>query len=120
MKKITLSFQLLAAIVAVTILQVCAGTARGVPPPTLNPSTEHVTCTDGKCNNGRCPVTVTITTTPEVHYLVFWFDNSQVGPVKRSPVTVTFPTTRSGRKLKAKAIKGGHYSSTAVGTYYCN
>jgi hypothetical protein len=119
--KITLSFQLLPAIIAVTILQAYSGTAAAArcATPTFNPNGGTV------CGN----ITVTITITARAH-LVYWFDNNQLGRVKRQrSVTVIFPTAESGRKLYAIACPGLNTpdcrernglrpSLVAVGTYY--
>jgi hypothetical protein len=122
MKKITLSFQLLAAIIAVTILQAYSGTAAAarLATPMYNPNGGTV------CGN----ITVTITIAAGAH-LVYWFDNNQLGKVKhQQSVTVVFPTAQSGRTLYAiacpglntpdcKKRNGVRPSLVAVGTYYC-
>ncbi|HEU0209458.1 MAG TPA: hypothetical protein VFQ78_10820 [Candidatus Udaeobacter sp.] len=125
MKKITLSFQLLAAIIAVTILQAYSGTPDApdvprLPTPQFSPNGGTV------CGN----ITVTITIVAGAH-MVYWFDNNQLGRVKRQrSVTVVFPTARSGRTLYAiacpglntpdcKKRNGVRPSLVAVGTYYC-
>jgi len=121
MKKITLSFELRTAIIAVTILQAYSGTAAAArcAPPTFSPNGATV------CGN----VTVTIRTTPGTHF-VYWFDNNQVGRVIRQlSWIVVFPTAESGRKLYAIACPGRNTpdcrernglrpSLVAVGTYY--
>ena len=110
MKKITLSFQVMAAIIAVTILQVGAGTAAAVIPPVLDPSTSTVTCTDY--------VTVRITATTGGS-LCYWFYGSPKCKTAVSPVNVVFLATTSGITLCAKTYKSGNWSSPACGTYYC-
>ena len=110
MKKITLSFQLLGAIIAVTILQVCAGTACAVPMPTLTPSESH---------NGPNKVKVVITTDTG-DQLIFWIvgDHNAIQTTQPSVIVWVKPSL-GGTKLKATAKKGVVYSSAAVGTYYC-
>jgi hypothetical protein len=110
MKKITLSFQLLGAIVAVTILQACAGTTCAVPKPTLTPPQSH---------NGPDRVKVLITTDTG-DQLIFWIvgDHNAIQTTHPSVIVWVKPSL-GGTKLKATAKKGGVYSSEAVGTYYC-
>jgi hypothetical protein len=113
MKKITLSFQLMAAIIAVTILQVCAGTAAAgtCAQPTLNPLTK----------SGFSTVSVYIETATSGASLVYTLSGSgAVGGIIRNrtgTVTITVPT--GGRTvLSVVAIKSGYYDSpTATGTY---
>ena len=107
MKKLTLSFEVLAAIVAVTILQASAGTAGAVSPPVLTPPT-----------SGTCYVSVTITA-PTGAFLCYWFYGSPCCKCAGASVTVSFPPTRSGTTLYAVAIQSGRRWSPAHGTYYC-
>ena len=112
MKKITLSFQLLGATIAVTILQVCAVTACAVPPPMLNPSETH------HIGPGRVPVLITTATT---NHLRFWIVGVSCTLEPYPPVSSTVVGVRpsaGGQKLKAWAIHGGNSSSPAVGRYY--
>ena len=115
MKTTILSFQLLAAIIAVTILQACAGTQ--CAQPTLNPSER----------GGMPTVTVTITTATTGAYLRYTLDGSAPtgGPTGHGTLIaaasgkVTVTTTLRGRTLKAIAFKAGLADSLiAVGTYY--
>lgn len=111
MKKITLSFQLMAAIIAVTILQVCAGTAaaRTCAQPTLIPPT-------GRGSSVR----VSIATTTMGAYLVYTLNDSEVGVLIRNrtaTVTITVPI-HGTTVLSVVAIKSGWYDSpTKTGTY---
>jgi hypothetical protein len=112
MKKITLSFQVIAAIIAVTILQVCAGTAAAgtCVKPTLSPQTTPT----------GSPVSVLIATTTTGAWLVYTLNDSEVGVlIKRqsATVTITVPTGRT-TKLSAIAIKSGSNDSPpATGNY---
>jgi hypothetical protein len=112
MKKISLSFQVIAAIIAVTILQVCAGTATAATcaTPTLVPTTK----------SGLSTVSVNIATATTGAYLVYTLTDSQVGVLIRNrTATVTITVPRNGRTvLSVVAIKSGwHDSPTATGTY---
>ena len=112
MKKITLSFQVMAAIIAVTILQVCAGTAAAAgtcAQPTLNPPT-----------GSGSSVRVSIATATTGAYLVYTLNDSQVGVLIRNrTATVTITVPIHGRTvLSVVAIKSGwRDSAAAVGTY---
>lgn len=101
MNKLTLSFKILAAIVAVTILQASAGT------PGLSPSTASVRC--------GTSVLVTITGTP---CLCYYFWPSTLCKEAVSGVRVSFPPTRSGTTLIARTGTVGHFNY-ASGTYTC-
>jgi len=111
MKKVTLWFEVLAAIVAVTILQASAGAAPAQP--TLNPA-------GGAYPHG---VWVKITTTPGAH-LRFWIVGYPVFvETVGASAQVWVPTSPppGGTNLKAKAFTGVSvrvYSSAAVGIYY--
>ena len=111
MKKITLSFQVMAAIIAVTILQVGAGTAAAgtCVQPTLDPTT-----------GSGSTVSVNIATATTGAYLVYTLNDSQVGVLIRNrTATVTITVPIHGRTvLSVVAIKSGSYDSpTATGTY---
>ena len=111
MKKITLSFQVRAAIIAVTILQVCAGTAAAgtCARPTLDPTT-----------GSGSRVSVNIATTTTGAYLVYTLNDSEVGVLIRNrTATVTITVPIHGRTvLSVVAIKSGwNDSPTATGTY---
>jgi hypothetical protein len=119
MKKIILSFDVLAAIIAVTILQACASTA-------VTPATQCATPTltpPSASGPAGTAVTVTITTTTTGAYLRYTLDGSTPtgGPsghgkqitAASGNVVVVF-----GRTLKAIAYKAGLTdSSIAVGNY---
>jgi hypothetical protein len=112
MKKISLSFQVIAAIIAVTILQVCAGTATAATcaTPTLHPATK----------TGASTVLVTIATTTTGAYLVYTLNDSEVGIlIRRQSAQVTITVPKGGTTvLSAIAIKSGwRDSAAAVGTY---
>jgi hypothetical protein len=116
MKKVTLSFEVLAAMIAVAILQACtATTTTGKSPcetPTLNPSsvTDHVgdtitvrLKTDTPGAKVRYKLTGTTTTT---------------GSTLSETGTVTFQIEVFGRTLTATAYKPGWTDSPpAVGHY---
>ena len=104
MNKLTLSFKILAAIVAVTILQASAGTP-GLSP---SPSTASVPC--------GTAVLVTITGTP---CLCYYFWPSTFCKEAVSGVRVSFPPTRSGTTLIARTGTVGHFQY-ASGTYKCH
>jgi hypothetical protein len=112
MNKLTLSFKILAAIVAVTILQASAGTAGATSPPVLDPSSAYVPCTG---TSGTCTVRVKITGTP---CLCYYFYPSTLCKEAVSGVTVRFPATRSGTTLVARTGTVGHFNY-AWGTYTC-
>ena len=117
MKKITLSFQVIAAIIAVTILQVCAGTAAAgtlgtCATPTLNPKTK---------TGAGSSVPITIATTTTGAYLVLTVDSSAVGiQIKKQSKTVTIYIPKWGKTvISAIATKSGWTDSTPVtGTYH--
>jgi hypothetical protein len=118
MNKITLSFEILATIIAVALLQACGGVA--VTPgtqcamPTLAPPSKS-----GPAGN---PITVAITTATKGAYLHWTDDGSEPGGssgkgnlIKASsgPAPTVF-----GRTLKAIAFKAGLGDSPiAVGHY---
>jgi hypothetical protein len=116
MKKITLSFDVLAAIISVTILQARASTA--VTPatqcaqPTLTPPSGS--------GAAGAPITVTIATTTTGAYLRWTDDDStptsgygKLIKAQSGPAPTVF-----GRTLKAIAYKAGlSDSSIAVGKY---
>ena len=116
MKKITLSLEVLAAIIAVTILQACAKTAvMQCATPTLTPPS-------GSGPAGSS-ITVTIATTTTGAYLCYTDDDTTptdgssphgtVIKAQSGPVPVVF-----GRTLKAIAFKTGLTDSpVAVGRY---
>jgi hypothetical protein len=121
MKTTIFLFKVLAAIIAVTILQACAGTPGIVgtqcAQPTLNPS-----------GSGGVPtVTVTIRTATTGASLRYTLDGSAPtgGPTGHGTLIaaasgkVTVSTTLRGKTLKAIAFKAGLANSLiAVGTYY--
>ena len=114
MKKITLSFQVMAAIIAVTILQVCAGTAAAgtCAQPTLNPSTK---------TRAGSTVPVAIATATSGAWLVLTIDSSEVGIlIKRQSTTVTIYVPKWGTTvISVIAIKTGlNDSAAANGTYH--
>jgi len=119
MKKITLSFDVLAAIIAVTILQACAHTTGGLASqcakPTLTPSTETGPA-------GR-PITVRISTATMNAYLR-WTDDGTIptcgssGHGKLINASSGPAPTVFGRTLRAIACKTGLTSSPiSVGNY---
>ena len=118
MKKITLSFEVLAAIIAVTILQACAGIGRPqCAKPTLTPAGAR-----GPVNT----VKVTITTATKRAYLRYTLDGSTPtgGPsghgtlIAAASGKVGVSTSPVGKTLKAIAYKAGWADSLiAVGTY---
>ena len=120
MKKITLSFDVLAAIIAVTILQACTSTLTSTlttqcATPTLNP----VTASGPKGQK----VTVTIRTSTTGAYLCYTDDGSTptdgssphgtVIKAQSAPVPVVF-----GRTLKAIAFKSGWSDSPVADGKY--
>ena len=117
-KKITLSFKALAAIIAVTILQACAGTVgTQCAKPTLTPPG-----VSGPVLN----VTVTIKTATTGAYLCYTLDRSTPtgGPsghgtrIAAASGKVAFHFDARGRTLKAIAYKAGWVDSLiAVGNY---
>jgi Chitobiase/beta-hexosaminidase C-terminal domain len=111
MKKITLSLNVLAAIIAMMILQACAGTQCATP--TLTPP-----------NGSGQPVPVTITTASPDCYLSYTLDGSKPTPTNGTQVpgpTVQVPAPDVfGRTLQAIAYKKGvpdSVSPIASGTY---
>jgi hypothetical protein len=118
MKTTIFSFQLLAAIIAATILQACAGTpgiaGTQCAQPTLNPPER----------GGSPTVTVTITTATTGAHLRYTLDG--IAPtaghgtlIAAASGKVTVSTTLRGKTLKAIAFKAGLANSLiAVGTYY--
>jgi len=116
MKKITLWFEVIAAIIAVAILQACTTTTTTgkcqCEQPTLNPSSAHATV--------DTPVTVRLkTNTPgaKVRYKV-----TGIPPITGSTTaesgTITFRIQVYGRTLTATAYKPGCADSPpAVGHY---
>jgi Chitobiase/beta-hexosaminidase C-terminal domain len=118
MEKITLSFAALAAIIAMAILQACAGTAgMQCAKPTLTPSdARHATTS----------VTVRIATGTAGAYLRYTLDGSTPtgGPsgngtqIAAARGKVSFTVGPREKTLKAIAYKPGLVdSSIAVGTY---
>ena len=115
MKKITLSFEVLTAIIAVTILQTCAGTAAAAPQQCVMPTLSTPTPA------GPHAVWVTVTTTTQGAYLHFTINNSQAGvTINKASYPVKIYIPRHGTtKLSAKAIRSGWIdSSPAVETYH--
>jgi Chitobiase/beta-hexosaminidase C-terminal domain len=124
MKKITFSFEVLAAIIAVTILQACAGTpgtagvaATQCAKPTLTPPGYN-----GTARN----VTVTIKTATAGAYLRYTLDGSTPTGgssghgtrIAAASGKVSFGFDARGRTLKAIAYKAGWVNSLiAVGNY---
>jgi hypothetical protein len=124
MKKVTLSVEILVALIAVTILQACAGTAgmtgaaaTQCAKPTLSPPSS---------NAPVHIVTVTITTTTTGAYLRYTLDGSTPtgGPtghgtlIKAASGKVAVGTSPVGKTLKAIAYKAGWTDSLiAAGTY---
>ena len=114
MKKTTLSFNVLAAIIAVTILQACAKTAglTQCATPTLEPP--H------KSGPRDAPITVIVTTTTKGANLRWTDNNSTPTPsygnlikAESGPAPTVF-----GRTLRAMAFKTGLSNSDIVtGTY---
>jgi len=118
MEKITLSFAALAAIITMTILQGCAGTAgRQCAKPTLIPSdAKHATTS----------VTVKITTATAGAYLRYTLDGSTPtsglsgngAQIAAASGKIAFTVGPREKTLKAIAYKAGLVdSSIAVGTY---
>jgi hypothetical protein len=118
MKKITVSFAVLAAIIAVTILQGCAGTTgTQCAKPTLTPS---------DATHATTSVTVRIATATEGAYLCYTLDRSTPtgGPsgngtqISAASEKVSFTVGLREKTLKAIAYKPGLAdSSIAEGTY---
>ena len=122
MKKITLSFDVLAAIIAVTILQACAspaGTQCVCATPTLTPPSGN-----GPAGSS---ITVTIRTTTTGAYLRYTLDGSTPTcgssghgttiPAQSGSVPVPIPTV-FGRTLKVIACKPGLTPSAIAVGYY--
>jgi hypothetical protein len=118
MKNIRLSFNVLAAIVALTILQACANKAGGLmqcKTPTLDPQA------------ATAPVRVTITTETQGAYLRYTLDGSiptcgssghgTTIPGQTGTVWVPTPTV-FGRTLNAIACKAGLSDSPIASGYY--
>src|SRR5215472_15099081 len=113
MKKVTLAFELLSFIVAVTILKACASLSScPVPTPALTPSGGHF-------SGSACNVSVAVATggTPVDYLLIISGVTAKMTP---SPTHVTVTATSGGTTLTAKAHKCGGWSSVASGTYYCD
>ena len=121
MKKITLSFNVLAAIIAVTILQACASTAVGPATQCATPTLTPPSATGPRGST----ITVTIATTTTGAYLRYTDDGStptggssghgKLIAAQSGPVPVVFGRTL---KLEAIAFKPGLTdSSIAVGNY---
>jgi hypothetical protein len=118
MEKITLSFAPLAAIIAMTILQACAGTAgTRCAKPTLIPS---------DATHATTQVRVTIATATEGAYLRYTLDGSTPtgGPsgngtqIPAAKGSVVFTVGPREKTLQAIAYKEGLAdSSIAIGTY---
>ena len=113
MKKIALSFNVLAAIIAVTILQACAKTAiEQCATPTLTPPS--------KSGPSNAPITVMVATTTKGANLRWTDNNSTPTPsygnlikAESGPAPTVF-----GRTLRAIAFEPGFSpSSVAVGEY---
>jgi hypothetical protein len=105
-KKITLSFDVLAAIIAVTILQACAKTAlMQCAQPTLTPP-------------GAPATTVTIKTTTTGAYLRYTLDGSTPTGGYGTPIAAQSGSLAGplvfGRTLKAIAYKAGWDDSLVV------
>ena len=123
MEKLTLPFAALAAIIATTISQGCAGTA-GMPAkqcvkPTLTPSDASNTITSA---------TITMATTTPGAYLCYTLDGStptggssgngtQIEAAKGT-VTIAFGVGATGTTLKAIAYKEGLSDSPIAVGYY--
>jgi len=113
MKTTIFLFKVLAAIIAVTILQACAGTPGIVgtqcAQPTLNPS-----------GSGGVPtVTVTIRTATTGASAPTGGPTGHGTLIAAASGKVTVSTTLRGKTLKAIAFKAGLANSLiAVGTYY--
>jgi hypothetical protein len=116
MKKITLSFAVLAAIIAVTILQACAATTTTTQcaKPTLSPAG-----VSGPVNS----VTVTIKTATTGAYLRYTLDGSTPTSshgtlIPAASGKASFHIWPPGKTLKAIAYKAGWVNSLiAVGNY---
>ena len=131
MKKIALSFNVLAAIIAVTFLQACASTA-GTAGTAGKPATQCATPTLTPQNASGAPgstILVTIATTTTGAYLCYTLDGStptdgssphgKVIAAQSGIVHVPVPDVY-GRTLKLQAIAfkpGWTDSSMAVGYY---
>jgi Chitobiase/beta-hexosaminidase C-terminal domain len=122
-EKITISFAALAAIVAMTILEGCAGTAERAGTQCAKP-----TLTPSDASNAITSVTVTIATATTGAYLCYTLDGSRPTggssgngtqiQATRGTVTVTFGVGPTGTTLKAIAYKEGLVDSPiAVGNY---
>ena len=123
MEKITLSFAVLAAIIAMTIPQGCVGTAGTAGTQCAKP-----TLTPSDASNAITSVMVKIATATQGAYLRYTLDGStptggssgngtQI-PATRGEVTITFGLGPKGTTLKAIAYKEGLADSpVAVGSY---
>src|SRR5262245_53805163 len=116
MKKMALSFQVLAAIIAVTTLQSCAVAEHPrLPCSTLWPIPKPAfTCPP---YNG-CTATVTITRTQEEDYMHYW--QTGWGNWKPTAARSVQVTVRGGKTLVAYACEAGHWSGYKIQTYYCH
>ena len=124
MKKITVLFEVLVAIIAVTILQACTGTAGTAGAAATQCAKPTLTPPGG--NFQVHSVTVTITTATTGAYLRYTLDGSTPtgGPtghgtlIKAASGKVGVGTSPVGKTLKAIAYKAGWTDSlVAVGTY---
>jgi len=123
MEKITLSFAVVAAIIAMAIPQACVG-----PAGTAGTQCAKPTLTPSDASNAITSVMVTIATATPGAYLRYTLDGStptggssgngmQIGAAK-GKVTVTFGVGRRGTVLKAVACKEGLADSLiAVANY---
>ena len=122
-EEITLSFAALAAIIAITILQACVGTAGTASTQCAKP-----TLTPSDASHAVTSVTVTIATATESAYLRYTLDGSTPTSgssgngteitASRGTVSVEFGVGPSGTTLKAIAYKAGLADSLiAVGNY---
>jgi hypothetical protein len=112
MKKITLSFEVLAAIIALTILQPCADTSAAPPrckKPTLSTPTPA----------GPHAVWVTMETATTGAHLCLTLDNAPFCiEINRRRYTALVTIPPQGTRLSVKATKSGWRDSwPAVGTY---
>jgi hypothetical protein len=121
MKKITRSFDVLTAIIAVMVLHACAGTAglTQCKTPTLTPPSGS--------GPGGSTISVTISTETPGAYLRYTLDGSTPTcgssghgttiPAQSGTVRVPIPTV-FGRTLKAIACKSGLTDSPIASGYY--
>jgi len=124
MKKITVSLEILAAIITVATLQSCAGTAGTAGAAATQCAKPTLTPPGG--NFQVHSVTVTITTATTGAYLRYTLDGSTPtgGPsghgtlIAKASGKVGIGTSPVGKTLKAIAYKAGWTDSlVAVGTY---